>query len=297
MQSLSTPILEVLEFFQLDNRSRRFSPNTIAFYDFQIGQFQAWCDANGVTDLESVSAHTIRYYLVALQDKGLKDTSVNAAARAIRRFLNFCVQEELIESSPMAKVRMPRIDRRILPALETDEVNALLEAAGNDRDKAIVLFLLDSGCRSCELVALNGADIDTQSGEVRIRQGKGGKDRMVFLGATTRRHVVRYYMRVHRPADDGPVWIGAKTGTRLTTSGLRQLLTRLGERAGVEHANPHTFRRTFAISCLRNGMNIYVLARLMGHADISVLRQYLDVSVSDLRTAHRIHGTVDKMLK
>jgi site-specific recombinase XerD len=43
-------------------------------------------------------------------------------------------------------------------------------------------------------------------------------------------------------------------------------------------------------------MNIYVLARLMGHADITVLRQYLDVSVSDLRTAHRIHGTVDKML-
>ena len=256
MQALSTPIAESLEFFQLDNRSRRFKANTIAFYDFQIGSFEAWCNDRSVVDLESVSARVIRTYLINLQDRGLKDTSVNAAARAIRRFMNFCVEEDLLENSPMMRVRMPRIDRRILPAFDADALTALLDAAENERDTAIVLFLLDSVCRSSVMIALNGADLDVQSGEVWIRQGKGGKNRLVFIGAATLRQILRNYMRIYRPNENEPVLINIKTGKRMTTSGLRQLLERLGLRAIVAHVSPHTFRRTIAISCLRNGMKI-----------------------------------------
>jgi integrase/recombinase XerD len=72
-------------------------------------------------------------------------------------------------------------------------------------------------------------------------------------------------------------------------------LKRLGKRAGVEHCHPHTFRRTFALWSLRAGMSIYHLQRLMGHADITVLRQYLDLVTEDVQAAHQAAGIVDKL--
>ena len=81
----------------------------------------------------------------------------------------------------------------------------------------------------------------------------------------------------------------------MTDSGLRQLLERIGLRAGVAHCHPHTFRRTFALWSLRNGMSIFHLQRLMGHADVTMLRRYLDLLHAGLQTAHAEHGVVDHM--
>ena len=77
----------------------------------------------------------------------------------------------------------------------------------------------------------------------------------------------------------------------------RLLQTALGERAGVAHCHPHTFRRTFALWSLRGGMDVHTLAALMGHADIHVLKQYLALTGQDLQRAHREAGPVDKMFK
>ena len=71
------------------------------------------------------------------------------------------------------------------------------------------------------------------------------------------------------------------------------MLERLGNRAGVEHCHPHTFRRTFALWSLRSGMSLYHLQRLMGHEDIAVLRQYLALVDTDLKSAHEKYGAVD----
>src|SRR5205085_2510187 len=124
----------------------------------------------------------IRAYLVSLQRRGLKDNSQHAAAGAIRAWLNFLVREELLIESPMRKVGMPRRGHHILPALARDDVKKLLDACLTARDKAIVLSLLDSGCRAAEFVALNVGDVDIKSGAITIHEGKGRKDRTTFLG-------------------------------------------------------------------------------------------------------------------
>lgn len=295
IQQLSTLIGKAYDIFMLDNRARRFTPKTMEFYRCQLQPFFCWCTMHGVDRLQDVTPSLIRSYLVSLQDRELSDCSINAGARAIRAFCNFCVREELIDRSPMAKVSMPRISKRILPAFSADEVRKLLEACGTVRDKAIVLFLLDTGCRASELIALTGADVDTDSGEVYIRQGKGRKDRTTYLGVKSRRYLLRYYLCRQTPLAHAPLWLNEKTDEPLTVSGLNQLLKRLGWRAQIKHCSPHTFRRTFALWSLRNGMNIYVLARLMGHADITVLRQYLPLIENDLQEAHAKFGAVDNL--
>lgn len=86
-----------------------------------------------------------------------------------------------------------------------------------------------------------------------------------------------------------------RSGAPLEESGLRKMLRLAGEVAGVKPCNAHTFRRTYAINCLRNGMNIYVLAKLMGHEDITVLRQYLALAEHDLKRASEKYGVVDNL--
>jgi Phage integrase family len=85
-------------------------------------------------------------------------------------------------------------------------------------------------------------------------------------------------------------------GGRLTQDGLLQMLRRLGKRAGVEHCHAHRFRRTFAKLSLKAGMNVYVLAELMGYADLSMVQQYLPMDEDDLMSAYRAHSPVDTCL-
>jgi site-specific recombinase XerD len=289
--------LTALELFQLENRTRRYSPTTIDFYRKRLQPFTAWCLERGATRLQDMTPRLLRVYLVALQERGLAAHTVHGYARALRTWFNFCVNEELIDKSPMAKVAMPRLPKKILPALEVAEVQRLLSACENERDKAAVLFLLDTGVRASEFARLNGADIDLALGTVQIRQGKGGKDRTAYIGVQTRKQLARYYLDVGRPAPNGPVWRSLKTGERLTTHGLRGLLLRLKGATGVPHCTPHTFRRTFALWSLRSGMSIYHLQRLMGHEDIDVLRHYLDLAEHDAAGAHERFGAVDNILR
>ncbi len=292
----SIALTDAYELFMLDNQARRFTPPTLTFYRSRLGHFITWCNTRAVHTLSDITPAIIRAHLVSLQKRELSDYSQHAAARAIRAFLNFCVREELLAESPMKKVSMPKVDKKILPSFSLGEVKKLLQTCVNERDEAIVLFLLDTGLRASEFIKLNGEDINTSTGEVIVHQGKGGKDRTVFLGVKARKKLLRYYIEFKRPAAKQPVWCNLNTGERLTTSGLFQLLRRLGEQAGVENCTAHTFRRTFALWCLRAGMDVYSLQRLMGHADLTTLLRYLGLTKEDLQRAHNEHGAVDNNL-
>jgi site-specific recombinase XerD len=192
---------------------------------------------------------------------------------------------------------MPKLPKKILPAFEPSALDRLLDACLSVRDRVAVLLLIDTGLRASEFIALDGGDIDERSGGVLVREGKGQKARTVYIGARTRRELARFWRAEGKPAANRPVWTNANTGARLTDSGLRQMLRRLGERAGVKHCHPHTFRRTFALWSLRGGMDVHTLAAIMGHEDIGVLRQYLKLTGADLQRAHQAAGPVDRMLK
>jgi len=286
--------------FLLDCEARRLSPRTLGFYRQELEPFLAWLAARGVKLLGGIDAPAIRAYLVALQDRGLRPVSQHAAARSIRAWLNFCVREELLDLSPMRNVQMPKRGSEILPAFTREDVDAMLRACQDsaypERDAALVLVMLDSGLRAAELLALDWPDVNLTTGAVMVRAGKGAKDRTVFMGAHTRKAVVKYRMTLTDAHPSGAVFVTLDSGTRLKYAGLKQLLRRLGQRAGVSHCTPHTFRRTFALESLRAGMNLVTLAAIMGHADLAMLRRYLALVEHDLADAHAQHGAVDAML-
>lgn len=298
-QTRQTTAKNALDGFLLDGQARRLKPTTINFYESQITLFLAWLEEKGCTLLIDITPERLRAYLIHLQDKGLADRTQHGFARAIRAWLNFCVSEGWLQSSPMKRVQMPKVDKNILPALSVDEVRKLLDACESERDAAICLLLLDCGLRAAELIALNGGDLDIRTGVLTVRSGKGGKGRIIYFSGKTGKQLARYYAHRGAPGDNEPVFLGESSlsNGRLTQSGLNQMLQRLGKRAGVKHSNPHAWRRTYAINCLRSGMSVYHLAQLMGHSNIDVLRAYLPLAQSDLQDAHQKHSPVQSIFR
>lgn len=281
--------------FLLDCAARRLTEGTLQFYKSKLSVFFQWCDQRGIRTIEDITAHEIRRFLVDIHRRKLSSQYQNNLARAIRAFLNYCVRDEMLEKSPFVRVQMPKLEKKIISALSPADIKAVLQSCDCERDRALCLFLLDSGVRASELAALNVSDVDLLSGVVTVRAGKGQKGRTTYIGAKTRKQVKRYFIERGQIKPHEPVFTALLSGERLTVHGLVQLMARLRARSGVTGCTCHTFRRTFAITCLRNGMNVYVLARLMGHADITILRQYLAFVEDDLMGAHAKCGAVDNM--
>lgn len=291
-----TSLKTAFDLFILECQSRRFTAHTLRFYRGRLKLFFDFCDQQSVIWLTDLTHHHIRQYLVQLDDSGVSSAYHHSLARAIRAFLNYCVRDELITVSPFVKVRMPRLEKKTLEAVSRQDIAAILKACRHERDRAIILFMLDSGVRASELCALNYGDVDFATGEVAIRRGKGQKGRIVYIGPKTRKQLKRYIIREHdcEPNPKQPLFATRDDSSRLTYFGLRQLLRRLHNVSGVGFS-AHSLRRTFAINSLRNGMDIYTLAKLMGHTDITVLRAYLPLVNNDLRSAQEKFGVVDNL--
>lgn len=160
-------VADAFEMFLLDCEASRFTAHTLRFYRGRLSLFVAWCAEQDDPDLTDLTANHLRRYLVELTRRELSSAYVHSHARALRTFLNYCVRDGLLESSPFARVQMPRLEKKILPALTSAEVKRIIAACETDRDRAIVLFLLDSGVRASELCALDVTDVDLSTGAVQ----------------------------------------------------------------------------------------------------------------------------------
>jgi integrase/recombinase XerD len=182
-----------------------------------------------------------------------------------------------------------------LEPVEVEDVSLLVKACNSSsfldyRDKALLMFLLDTGARAREVLNIDIQDVDLVSGATLIERGKGAKPRTVFLGKASRK-ALRAYLK-HRVDNHPALWVTDDI-ERLEYSGLRAILTRRAKLAGVKAPSLHSFRHAFAINMLRAGVDVFSLQKLMGHADLQVLRRYLAQTTEDIAQAHRMGSPVD----
>jgi integrase/recombinase XerD len=281
----------------LEAQSRRHTAHTLRFYRGRLSLFVRWCKDHGIETLPDLTHHHIRQYLIDLDNRGVSSAYLHSHARALRAFCNYCLRDDLLTISPFAKVQMPRLAKKVLPAISAGDIDKILRACQHERDRAIIYVMLDSGVRASELCALTVGDLDLATGAVTVHEGKGQKDRTTYIGAKTRKAVLRYFIKERggTPPSREPLFMRQEDdGGHMEYDGLKQLMRRLRDASGVKFS-AHALRRTFAINSLRNGMNVYVLARLMGHADITVLRAYLEILAEDLQSAAAKFGVVDRL--
>ena len=152
-----------------------------------------------------------------------------------------------------------------------------------------MLTLFDSSLRAAELCSLNLADIDTASGEIEVRKGKGRKPRVTFVGRTTLRAIRQWIMK--RGGDAGAFFI-THEGDRLTYWGLREIIRRRAAAAEIPRPAIHDFRRAFCLGQLQARVPETTIARLMGHTTTQLIARYARQTGSDLKQHY--HSLLDE---
>lgn len=301
----TTRVLQALEyipdcanqFFQA-KKAEGVSTYTLTFYRQQLGHFLSFCEGQLIQQMSEITSATIREFILWHEDTGHNAGGLHAAYRSLKAFLRWYEQEAEPDNwkNPISKVKAPKGSLEPLEPVEIQDVSRLVDVCKSGgfldlRDKAILLFLLDTGVRAREALKVNLDDISPMSGEVTIRQGKGRRPRTVFLGKTTRK-ALRTYMKARKDSNIA-LWV-TDDQERLSYGGLRGIMLRRAKQAGIVTPSLHSFRRAFAINMLRAGVDLVTLARLMGHTSLVVLQRYLKQLPDDLRVAHAKGSPVDR---
>lgn len=226
--------------------------------------------------------------------------SVGIRYRSVRAFLNWLVAEGEIDRSPLANIGHPAQPDTPAPVLDLAQLQALIAAtSGKDwrsvRDRALVLFFLDSGCRRGEVAGLTLDDLDLDRGEARVN-GKTGP-RTVALGATAVAGLdkwLRARRKLPQAASTDAVWLGAQRP--LSDEGIRQALKRLSADAGIPTVNPHQLRHTWAHEMRKAGMGDAELMELAGWRSSAMLARYGRSAVGErAREQHRKIAPGDRL--
>ena len=266
------------------------SPRTVEWYRYITGR--AVRRFGPGRPLDGVGAPELRAWLLELRET-LSPESIAGYFRGLKAFGNWCAAEELGEAAGLRALRKPRVPRRLIAPFTDAELQRLL-ALAEPRERAIVLLLLDTGLRLAEVTPLRVGDL-RPDGTVRV-MGKGSKERIVPIGTTARRAVVRYVAGRGAAARPGDALFVGVRGRPIQRRTLQRAIADLGRRAGVAtRCSPHTFRHTFARSYLVNGGDVFSLQQILGHTTLDMVRRYVSLTEADLVARHRVASPADRL--
>lgn len=293
-----------------DGRSQR----TADGYREKLGVLLAYV---GDKDVTAITVGDLRAYIADLRsrpsryarttarpeiDGGLSIASVAGYVRAVKRLFRWLHEEGLTPTNVAQRIKVPRVPRGEPKAADPDDFAKLLAAtAGDDatskRDRALLLFLADTGARVGGAAGLRLADLDIEHGQAKVTE-KGNKARVVFFSEPTAQALAAW-LAVRPVADHDRLWsnLGRCGAPWLTTEGIRQVLKRLGRRAGCSGpVNPHAWRHAFAREYLLAGGDLGTLADLMGHSDVTVTWQsYAIFRTAELQAKHAQLSPIARM--
>lgn len=284
-------ILDWLEGFMLDRRSRRLSQGTITYYKKKLNKFAGYLTDLGLYDIEDITPAVIRTFIVWLEDQGHNKGGVITFYKCLRSFFKWYQSENDLKSNPMDKVKLSTKLNEPMDPANIEDIKKMI-AVSSLRNKAIFFTLLDTGLRASELLSITMDNINPITGVIRILHGKGDKPRTVYVGKKTRLAIRKYL----KSKPDTDYLFTIESGEPLTYWGLRMVMVRSSKVANVKTPSIHSFRRLFALTMLRNGVDIYSLQLLMGHSDLQVLRRYLKQTDQDTLEAHLKGCPVEKLL-
>lgn len=284
-------LLDAWTDFVLSRQAALLSEHTIKFYQYTAGKFVGWLQSQSVLSPAEVTARHVRAYLAELAGRGKADRTIADHARGIRVMVRFWLAEGYLPAA--ITITIPKVPKKRLPTLDAESLAAVLAACHTPRNKALVMFLADSGLREAEVIALNWQDCDIQTGLVRVHKGKGGKARSAVVGAATRRALLAY-RRTLKNHEDGAPMFQARGGGRFKSRGVQHVFAKLQKLTGIR-VTAHAMRRTFAILSLRAGMDLLHLQALGGWEGLEMVRHYAQMVDDDLLQSHKAHSPIDNL--
>lgn len=230
-----------------------------------------------------VTVYHLRSYLAAEKERGIADRTLEGYREIFSAYFNWLQRESLIEKNPtvnLGAIKVAKKEKKTYSEIDLEKLNHNCKSI---RDRAIINFLSSTGCRISEMVELNRNAVRIQDLECVVH-GKGNKERTVYLSPVAGM-LLDQYLRTR--TDDDPALFINKRGERLMQNGVRVMLKKLAEAAGVDHVHPHKFRRTLATDLSRHGMPIQEVANILGHEKLDTTMKYVILNKDDIRSSYR----------
>ncbi|GAB4358976.1 MAG: tyrosine recombinase XerC [Methylohalobius crimeensis] len=267
---------------------RRVSSHTLIAYRRDLQRWVTHCRRAGIDRWDGLDEGTIRQYVGERRREGISARTLQRELSALRSLFDYLLKHRLAEDNPARRVRPPKSLRSLPETLNVDEVGALLNEAPKSvfeiRDRAMWELFYSSGLRLGELVALDVTDLDLSEAMLRVRGGKGGKDRMLPIGRLAR-EAVEAWLKVRASwvaMDENALFVNRR-GKRMTGRGVQLRLNEWGRRLGFERPLfPHLLRHSFASHLLEASGDLRAVQELLGHADIATTQIYTHLDFQHL---------------
>jgi len=293
---------QAADVFTLYCRSKGLAVNTLKTYSYALRRLREHLSVNGASP-PIPAPQDLRGFVTEMLEAGAARGTIRIRMRAIRCFCNFMEREGIVETSPMKGVDIPKVPVRYPEIISKEQARRFLGATRRStwtgkRNAAILTTFLDTGLRLSELIGLNLEDVDLRALTIRIRSGKGDKERHVYMGRALLR-TIRRWLDARGFHQEGTPFYLTKDGNRLDLRNVERIVERIAARAGLDgvRITPHTLRHTFATHYIQNGGDPFSLQRILGHSDIKTTMIYVNPAGVGLQEAHAKASPVDRLLR
>lgn len=270
---------ELLKVFIDSKRVEGRQESTLTRYAYILHRFRAY----DPTPIRELTVYNFRQYLAREKDRGICDNTLRGVRDVFDSFFGWLYDEGLLPKNPCQNLNPIKVKKVVRKPYSDVDLEQLKENCVTLRDKAIVSFLLSTGCRVGEVFNLNRDDIDFQNKECTVL-GKGNKERTVYMDDVAAMQLKRYLDSRTDKLD--ALFIGKGT-KRLSPNGMRKRLHKIADWAEVEKVHPHRFRRTFATILIDHGMPVQEVANLMGHEKLDTTMGYYYIDKQNVKNSYR----------
>jgi len=289
---------QAVDVFLMALRADGVKPETVVWYQHRLSRFVSLYRGR---DIRKVGLDEVRAYIVQVQELNFAPYTFFTLVRAIRRLFKWLYEERRVDGDFHKRIRLPRLPQPVPKGIEMSEVVALLDQCNGSlagvRDRAVILFLFDTGCRVGGLCGLRVGELDLGHRSARLLE-KGEKARTVLFGTPTEK-ALRGWMRARPFPQSEYVFTSMREDRPVSGNTVIQMLRRHAKRAGVTgRVNPHAFRHAFAREYILNGGDLASVSEMLGHSQISVTKQFYAVfQAEELRDKHEAFSPVSHLPK
>jgi len=264
------------------------SPNTVRAYSHELRRLAGFLAANGHSlQMDELRREDLRAFQRHLAGQLRSPASRARALVAVRSWLRWLAREELVAKDLSNGITLPKLMERLPKPIEPQELAQLLASLPREtplekRDRALVQFLISTGCRISEALRLDRTDVPRQGSRLVVT-GKGNKQRPVFLTADAKAAVDEYlqgrtdtsmalFINYDRSVSDDRL-------RRLTGAGARHIVSRIRKKLGAwSFKSPHVARHTTATTLLEvTGGDVRLVQEVLGHANLNTLQGYTKI--------------------
>ncbi len=287
------PMTNVIINFRRYIKRRNYSPHTVKYYLSVIKQFVLWLNV----PLEQVNVDKIEDYIDYLHQKRLQPASINLYLAIIRVFYNYIKYEEKVKLlNPVKSNCRLRVPRPLPRAMREDQVDQFFEVIKTRRDWAMFRLMLRCGLRVEEVANLSLGDIDLKQRRIMVVDGKGGKDRVVYISDDAVDGLLAYLkLRSHRRIKKiFLVEKGDYKGQPISVRGIQKRMEYYAKKTGLR-ISCHHLRHTMATQLLNADAQVESIQDLLGHNWITTTERYCQVS--NVKVKRDYFNAMGKILK